>query len=361
MNCFSVLNYEDQLKKKDEYLSTLYPEDVLFKINPSPLTANYRCKAVLSATTIDNKLRLGLYEEGSKKIKPDLDNSLHDEDINELFKVIEKVLNNYKISAFDIDKNIGIMKHIMIRKSYAFNTFLIVFVTNGNLLPNAKNIVSDIIKFDKRILTIIQNIQYKKTHLVLLENEKVIYGNGYIYDSINDLKFRLSSQSFYQVNPRQMISLYSKSLELANIDKKTTVLDCYSGIGTITLLAAKLAKIAIGVEVNKSSHLDAIINKKLNNITNATFVNEDVAKYMKNQKNIDVLIMDPTREGASREFLESVLLLAPKKIVYISCEPKTQIRDIRLLDKLYVLKSVHPFDMFPKTEHVECVALLERK
>ena len=358
---FEKLNYETQLDVKNKYLSTLYDNKVLFPITSSPKNINYRHKVVLSATTINNKLKLGLYEEGSKNVKPTLNNNLHDADINEIYKTIEQILNKYKLSAYDIDKNVGIIKHILIRKSFVYKTFLIVIVTNGSLLPNAKNICKDIVSSNYKIETIIQNIQNKKTHLVLLENEKILYGCGYIYDEINGIKYRLSSQSFYQVNPIQMINLYNKVIELGEINKNSVVLDCYSGIGTITLLASRNARAVIGVEVNKSSHMDAVFNKKLNKIDNAIFVNEDVEKYIVNLEKIDVLIMDPTREGASKAFLDAVLKMMPKKIIYVSCEPITQVRDFKTLLNKYDLKCVHPFDMFPNTCHVECVALLERK
>ena len=358
---YDKLNYQLQTDRKNEYLKTLYNGKVLSPIIPSPITKNYRHKAVLSATTIDKRLKLGLFEEGSKVIRPCLDSELHDKNINKIFTHIEHILNKYKITAYDIDKNTGTIKHVLIRKSYAYQTFLVVLVTNGHILPNAKSIVKDIVSFDSAIETITQNIQNRKTSIVLLEDEKVLYGSGYIFDEINQIKFRLSSQSFYQVNPLQMMNLYSKALELSGITKNMVVLDCYSGIGTITLLASEYAKSVIGIEVNKSSHLDALYNKKNNRINNVVFINDDVSKRMKEFDNIDLVVMDPTRDGASTDFLNSLLQVAPKRIVYISCEPITQIRDLKMLEKKYKVKCVHPFDMFPDTKHVECVALLERK
>ncbi len=239
---------------------------------------------------------------------------------------------------------------------------MVVLVTQGNLFPNHRQFIRELLELHPEITTIIQNIHNKDTHLVMLENEKVLYGPGYIEDRIDDLTFRISSRAFYQVNPAQMMNLYHKALELAEIKENDTVLDCYSGIGTLTLLAAKKAKKAIGFEINDASVLNAIINKKLNQINNATFHRGDVEELMNemNEK-VDVLIMDPTRDGASLNFIQSVLRLAPKKIVYISCEPNTQIRDIKQLSSKYEVKVVQPVDMFSYTAHVENIVLLSFK
>ena len=206
----------------------------------------------------------------------------------------------------------------------------------------------------------IQNIHRKKTKLVLLDEEKIIYGRGFIEDEIDGVKFKLSSKSFYQVNPMQMIKLYHAALEVADIKPTDVVMDTYSGIGTISLLASKKAKEVIAIETNLSSHQDALNNKKYNQIENITFINDDVENYIQSYEGkVDCLIMDPTRDGSSDKFLKTVLELKPKRIVYISCEPRTQIRDLLVLQKSYTIKSLQPVDMFSQTVHLENIALLE--
>jgi 23S rRNA (uracil1939-C5)-methyltransferase len=360
---FLHVDYLEQCRLKQAHVENLYRslhysrEIMPMIVNPSPL--HYRHKVVLSATTKKNKLRLGLYREGSKDVIPFLGCLIHDKETNLISASIEELLNQYKITAYDIDSGKGIIKHILMRKSYHDGSILMVFVINGTLFPNSKPIIQELMKRHGSIKTVVQNIHRKKTHLVLLEEEKVLYGSGYIHDQIGDLTFRLSSRSFYQVNPLQMMKLYQVAIDLLDIKLHETVVDTYSGIGTLSLLAAKKAKHVIAIEVNKKSHEDAVFNKSLNKINNISFINDDVERVIGelNQK-VDVLLMDPTREGASKAFMEKVLVLKPKRIAYISCEPKTQVRDIEFLLRDYEIKHVQPVDMFSQTRHVESISLL---
>jgi 23S rRNA (uracil1939-C5)-methyltransferase len=363
---FLHINYQKQLQMKEEYVSNLYKKDrIPSKINSiaqSKQPKNYRHKVVLSATQIKEKLRLGLYRENSKTVIPYLDCHIQDQEINQLLKTVEKVLNDFKIPAYHIDREKGIIKHVMVRKSYATKDFMLIFVTHDYLLPNAKKIIQEIIAKYPKVVTVIQNIHKKKTHLVLLDEEKILYGPGYIEDEMDGIKFKLSSKSFYQVNPVQMIELYHKALELAQIKSTDIVMDTYSGVGTISLLAAKKAKHVIAIEANPNAHRDAVTNKKMNQISNITFIQSPVEDYIKNyQEKIDCLIMDPTRDGATKAFLDAILRLKPKRIVYISCEPTTQVRDVKSLLTHYNVEVVQPVDMFSQTIHVESITLLSLK
>jgi 23S rRNA (uracil1939-C5)-methyltransferase len=363
---FLHTTYDYQLKLKEKHVESLYKKLGLFHqvvpIIKSDEPLHYRHKTVLSATTKKNKLRLGLYQEKSKTITPFLECYIHDKKANEVFKTIEQLLNQFKISAYDIDKKQGIIKHVMIRKSYARNDMMVVFVTQGNLFPNAKKISQMLVKKHPQVKTTIQNIHNKDTHLVLLEQEKTIYGSGYIIDQIDDLSFKLSPRSFYQVNPMQMQKLYQKAIDVADIKKTDIVIDTYSGIGTLSLLIAKKAKQVYAIEVNKDAHQDALDNEKYNQIQNIDFIHGDVSENMfKITSSIDVLFMDPTRDGASIAFLDDVMKLKPKKIVYVSCEPKTQVRDVNTLSQLYDIKQIQPVDMFSQTVHVQSIVLLSLK
>lgn len=359
------VKYEAQLKMKEDHLKKLFYSLYYrgsFEVVPNPKPLHYRHKVVLSATTHKNKLRLGLYREKTKEVIPFLKCFLHDEKTNLVLATLEELLNKYKIPAYDIDKGTGILKHILIRKSFHHGHLMVVFVTQGNLLPNGKKIIQDARQTHPEISTVIQNIHNKKTALVLLEDEKILFGPGYIYDEIGDLKFRLSSRSFYQVNPLQMIKLYQTALDLLEIKKTDLILDTYSGIGTISLLASKFAKEVIAIETNPKAHQDALSNRKENLIENIRFVNDDVERFITTyQGTVDGLIMDPTREGATEKFLNAVLKLKPKKIVYISCEPMTQARDLKILSKNYDIKKVVGVDMFSQTVHLESCVLLSAK
>lgn len=360
---FLHIKYDEQLKLKEQWVQNLFIQsNIKTEILPvlsNPLPLHYRHKVVLSAKMEKTRLKLGLYKESSKDIVSYLDCHLHDPETNAVMNTVEEVMNKYRIGAYDIDLNQGILKHVLIRKSFKEHTMLLVLVTHGLLLPNYKLIVKDILEKHKAVTTIVQNIHHKKTHLVLLDEEKVLYGSGQITDHIGELRFRLSSKSFFQVNPIQMTSLYQAAIQMADIKPNDVVMDAYSGIGTISMLAARTAKQVIAVETNRTAHEDALHNKKMNDIRNLECVHADVSEYIATcSKKIDVLIMDPTRDGASETFLKALLKLMPKKIIYISCNPQTQARDIKLLQSKYVVKAIQPVDMFSQTVHVETVALL---
>jgi len=356
------IKYEEQLKLKQSYVMHLfsslnYHQEI--PILKSEQMLNYRHKVVLSATTVNKKLKLGLYRENSKEVIPYLNCFLHDVEANDLLVTIEQVMNQFKIPAYDINTHQGILKHVFIRKSYTSKDIMLVFVTQGNLLPNSKKMIQIIRSKHPRVKTVIQNIHHKHTHLVLLENEKILFGKGFIIDQIDDLKFVISSRSFYQINPKQMMSLYQTALDMLDIKEHETIIDTYSGIATLSLLAAKKAKHVYAVEVNAKAHHDAILNKKENNIDNITMINQDVETYMiEHQGHVDGLIMDPTREGSTPSFLKALIKLKPKRVVYISCNPETQVRDLKQLKDNYNILKVKAVDMFSQTDHVETIALL---
>ncbi len=367
---FDRMSYKDQLNEKQKMVNraykskniSVYPLPVLR--NPKPL--NYRHKVIVSATNIrvNNrfKLRLGLYVEGSKDIKPGVENHIHDEDINRVLVTVEQILQKYKFEAYTRQYRKGIIKHVMIRKSHFDHSMMLIFVTQGHVFPNHKKMIHEIVGIHPEVKTVIQNIHSIDTPIVLLDQSKLLFGTGYIEDEISGLRFRLSPNSFYQVNPIQMKNLYDIGLEYANITKNDIVMDCYSGIGTISLLAAATAKEVIAIEANKDAVKDAILNKKMNQVQNVRFELADVENYMFDYNQpINVLIMDPPRDGASLRFIEAIKKLKPSRIVYISCFVETQVRDIEQLSDLYEVVKIQPVDMFSYTSHVETVTLLERK
>ena len=360
------IDYKDEINIKiNNFNRLLHKNNLNYKINNNDFIKsdnyyNYRYKVIGSVCNIDNKLRLGLYKENSKIVLPFLDCLIQDLDCNYILKEIEFILNKYKIKAYDNFNKRGIIKHVLIRKS-TLNEFLIVLVTSSYLLPNNKLIVKDILNINKNIKTIVQNINEKNTSLVLSDKEKILYGKGFIKERIDDLIFNLSSNSFYQINPLMMNKLYNEAINLANITKNDIVMDTYSGIGTISLKLSKYSKEVIAVEINKNAYIDSLNNKKNNNINNVKFFNDDVSKFMRTFKSkIDILFLDPPREGSDYNFLNSLMILKPKKVVYISCGPESLVRDLKILEKIYKIDKIKLVDMFPRTKHVETVCLLSR-
>jgi 23S rRNA (uracil1939-C5)-methyltransferase len=360
------MTYEAQLAFKDAFVRKTF-EGLIDKSrirpiigNPEPF--NYRHKAVLSASTVGKKLRLGLYAKNSRTVVPYGDCHLHDKAANMIHKTAEELLNAYKIPAYDPIKRNGIIKHVMVRTSKATAEALVILVTRGDLLPNGKKIASSLHQAHPMIKGVVQNIHRKNTHLVLLEEERVLYGRPRIRETIGDLVFSLSPRSFFQVNPLQMERLYQVAVDAAGFKGDETVVDCYSGIGTLSLIAARRAREVIGIEVNRDAHLDAVKNMKENNIGNVRFINGDVGEAIRTMNHkVDVLMMDPTREGADTSFLETVLKLEPARIVYVSCDPVTQARDVRILGSKYDVMSLQAVDMFSQTNHVESITLLSLK
>ena len=215
------------------------------------------------------------------------------------------------------------------------------------------------------ITTVVQNINGQKTSMVLGERENVLYGKGYIEDVISGIRFRISSRSFYQVNPVQTEHLYKKAIELAKLTGKETVLDAYCGIGTIGLSAAHAAKKVIGVELNRDAVKDAVLNKKINGIKNAEFYCNDATKFMvqmaEQDARPDVVFLDPPRSGSTEEFIGALSKMGPSRVVYVSCGPDTLARDLKVFAKKgYRAAECWPFDMFPFTEHIETVCLLSK-
>lgn len=360
------IDYKDEINIKiNNFNRLLHKNNLNYKINNNDFIKsdnyyNYRYKVIGSACNIDNKLRLGLYKENSKIVLPFLDCLIQDLDCNYILKEIEFILNKYKIKAYDNFNKRGIIKHVLIRKS-TLNEFLIVLVTSSYLLPNNKLIIKDILNINKNIKTIVQNINEKNTSLVLSDKEKILYGKGFIKERIDDLIFNLSSNSFYQINPLIMNKLYNEAINLANITKNDIVMDTYSGIGTISLKLSKYSKEVIAVEINKNAYIDSLNNKKNNNINNVKFFNDDVSKFMRTFKSkIDILFLDPPREGSDYKFLNSLMILKPKKVVYISCGPESLVRDLKILEKIYKIDKIKLVDMFSRTKHIETVCLLSR-
>ena len=236
-------------------------------------------------------------------------------------------------------------------------------MTASPVFPSKNNFVKALREKHPEITTIVQNINGRSTSMVLGDKEHVLYGKGYIEDELCGLRFRISSRSFYQINSVQTEKLYGKAMELAGLTGKETVLDAYCGIGTIGLIASKHAGKVIGVELNQDAVRDAVQNAKKNGITNAQFFCNDAGRFMSHMaargESADVVFMDPPRSGSTEEFIDSVALMQPKRVVYISCGPDTMARDLKIFASMVNrAKEAWPVDLFGWTGHVETVIMM---
>jgi 23S rRNA (uracil1939-C5)-methyltransferase len=307
----------------------------------------------------------GVYEEGTHRVIPVEKCLIHNEKADAIIASIRGMLKSFKILTYDEDTGYGLLRHVLIRTGYHSGEILVVLVLGSPILPSKKNFVKALLKEHPEITSIVINVNDKKTSMVLGEKEQVIYGKGYIEDTLCGLSFRISPKSFYQVNPVQTELLYQKAIELAKLSGKETLLDAYCGIGTIGLIASKHVKKVIGVELNKDAVRDAITNAKHNHADNIEFYQNDAGVFLSQMAaagdSVDVVIMDPPRSGSTAQFLDAVAAIQPKKVVYISCNPVTLERDLEYMTKKgYKAEIAVPVDMFPWTVHVETVCLLSK-
>ncbi len=365
---FQGTPYKEQLKKKQKQEEKLLGG--FCKVSPIigmeyPYYYRNKVHAVFDRDR-RGKIISGIYEERTHHVIPVENCLIEDRKSQEIIKTIRELLPSFKIKTYDEDTGYGLLRHVLIRRGFSSGEIMVVLVLGSPILPSKNNFVKALRKVHPEITTVVLNVNDKRTSMVLGEKEKPIYGPGFIKDQLCGCTFRISPKSFYQVNPVQTEILYGKAIEYAGLTGKETVIDAYCGIGTIGLIAAKHAKEVIGVELNPDAVCDAKINAKENKINNARFYQGDAGKFMvematKNQK-ADVVFMDPPRSGSDEKFLSSIIKLAPKKVVYVSCGPDTLARDLKYLTKHgYQVEKIQPVDMFVFCDHVETVALLSKK
>lgn len=308
----------------------------------------------------------GTYAEGTHNILPVTNCYIEDEQATKIMSTIRDLVRSFKITTHNEDTGYGLLKHVMIRTARKTGQIMVVLVTASPVFPSKNNFVKALRNVHPEITTVVQNINQKHTSMVLGDRNQIMYGKGFIEDVLCGKRFRISPNSFYQINPGQTEKLYMKAIEFAGLTGKEVVLDAYCGIGTIGIVASDKAKEVIGVELNKEAVNDAISNAKLNGVKNIQFYNNDAGIFMVGMANegakVDVVFMDPPRSGSDQAFMSSVMKLAPKKIVYISCGPDTLARDLKYMTKdgKYKVERMVGCDMFSFTSHVETVVLLSK-
>lgn len=367
---FMHMNYAYELKQKTAYLRDLFKFVTgipAIEVIPSFLEKNYRNKSQMTYKLSKQKhVVCGFYEEYSHRIVPVQNCMLQAQASNTVIEELNKILSKHKIQPYDEKTRQGILRHVFVRYGFQTKELMLIIVTNGEMFPGRNNVIKDLLKCNLPIKTIIQNYNARDTSIVLGSKYKVLYGPGFIYEKVGNYTFKISPNSFFQVNSLGMKTLYDLALSKASISKNDIVLDAYCGVGTISIFASQYAKEVIGVELNKQAIEDAKINAKINKIENINFICDDATNYItlaaKNRMRLDVLILDPPREGSTKQFINAIGLLKPKKVVYISCNPETLKRDLFLFsDNNYQAKNITGVDIFSKTKHIEVVTLLELK
>ena len=367
------LPYDEQLHLKQAKLIKLLGrfgrvEEIIGMEDPT----HYRNKIQAAFRGRSGKVVSGVYQSASRRIVEVESCMLEDECAAPILATVRKLCASMKIRPYDLESGQGFLRHVLIRKGFVSGEIMVVLVTTKGEFRSERSFINELLRRHPEITTVVRNINPTDTALFLGSESHVLYGEGYITDRLCGLEFRISSRSFYQVNPIQTEVLYGKAREFAGLTGKETVIDAYCGTGTIGLTVASGAngfggaKAVIGVEVNKDAVADAIENAKRNGITNAVFHAADAGEFMEAMaakgQSADVVITDPPRAGCSGKFLHSLMKLTPRRVVYVSCNPETLARDLYTLTKGgYKVKKIQPVDMFPFTGHVECAVSLERK
>ena len=327
----------------------------------------YRNKVSIPVGEYKGELITGFYRMRSHDIIKDMDTCVVQDEVNDrMVEAVRSIANRLGIEAYDEKNDKGVLRHIMVRTGWETKDTMVVMITRTEKLPHQDKFIKELTETYPHIKSIMHNINNRRTNVILGKKTKLLYGEEYIYDTIGDIKFAISAKSFYQVNPQQTKKLYDQALEYADISSHDIVVDAYCGIGTISLFLARKAKKVYGIEVVPEAINDAKKNAELNGITNAEFVVGEAEKVMPWWKaqglKPDVIVVDPPRKGCEVDFLQAMIDMEPKRIVYVSCNPSTLARDLKILeDGGYETKEVQPVDMFPQSMHIESVTKLEKK
>ena len=366
------IEYKETLKMKQNAVQSLVNKTLKNKIQVQEVLGMenpyyYRNKVQFPVGTDKNEtLQMGVYASRTHEIIPIEKCYIQNQKAEKLAKIVFKYWKENNLSAYDEKTQEGLLRHIIVKVGIKTNEYMCILVVNNEKIPNEKQFTEYIKKEFPEITTIVMNTNKKNTNVILGENNRNILGNGYIKDKLGDYTFKISPLSFYQVNPIQAEKLYKIGVDQAKITKNDIVFDLYCGIGTISLFMSKYAKKVYGVEIVKEAIEAAKENAKINNIQNTEFLAGDVEKVLTKllkERNIkpDIIVVDPPRKGLDKVTIKNILNVRPRKLVYISCNPATLVRDLKELEEEYDIGGIKPVDMFPFTKHVEVCALLELK
>lgn len=364
------LSYEKQLAYKRKQVVDLFDKTDL-KVEVLPTIGmdkpyQYRNKAQIPVRKVKGQLETGFYRRHSHDLVPIEDFYIQEPIIDQVILKVRDILIKYKIIPYDELSNKGIIRNIMVRVGHYSHDLMIVLVVNTDKLPYQNEIVEAIKTEFPQIKSIIKNINHTKGNKLLGNKNEILFGSKYISDNLLDNQYKISPMSFYQVNPEQTEKIYQLVKDNANLNNQDVVVDAYCGIGTITLTLAKDVKEIYGVEIIEEAINDAKLNANINNIDNAHFVvgkaEDQMEKWQQEGLKPDVVVVDPPRKGLDPQFIDAMVKMNPKKIIYVSCNPSTLVRDSSILcDQGYSINQpVQPVDQFPQTTHVESVTIFEK-
>ena len=366
------VKYKETLKMKQNAVQSLVNKTLKNKIQVQATIGmenpfHYRNKAQYPiGINKEGQPIIGVFANRTHEVIPIEKCYIQNPKTEEIAKFILNFIKEHNISIYNESTRQGLFRHIVIKIGIKTNEIMCILVINGKTIPKEKELIEEILKKFSNVKTIVKNINTKNTNVILGQENINIYGDGYIQDILGEYTFKISPLSFYQVNPIQAEKLYELGVKMAQITKNDIVFDLYCGIGTISIFMAKYAKKVYGVEIVEEAVKDAKENAKINNVTNTEFYAGDVEKVLDdliNQKGIipDIVMFDPPRKGLDKTSISNILKIKPKKVVYISCNPATLIRDLADFEEYYDVNTIIPVDMFPYTSHVEVCALLELK
>ena len=367
---FHHMDYEEETRLKAERvrscLNRLGGENLAeMPITPAPTTNGYRNKAQYPVAAAKNsRCYAGFFKAGTHQVVENKRCLILPEESDRVKDLVIDWMNQFRISAYDEVTRKGLIRHIYVRQGAVSREILVCIVANGRKLPRVEELLSRLKKVPG-FTTLVLSINTRPGNAVLGDEFITLHGPGYIEDTLCGLNFRLSPRSFYQVNHHQAQKLYEAAIDAAGITKEDTVLDLYCGVGTISLVMSKAAGKVIGVEVVEQAVADAKDNAKRNGISNADFICADAGaaalELEKQGIRADVVVVDPPRKGLNADAIEALSRFAPRRIVYVSCDPATLARDVALLkERGFKLQNAQAFDLFPRTAHVESVVTMIR-
>lgn len=363
------IKYDETLKMKQNAVQSLVNKSLDNKIKVEETLGmehpyHYRNKAQYPVgLNKDGKPVIGVFANRTHEIIPIDTCFIQNKQTEEIAKYIFKFLVDNNVSFYNEKTQKSLVRHIVTKIGIRTNEIMCIIVINGREIPNEAKMISELTSKFGNIKTIVKNINTKNTN-VILGNENInLYGDGYITDKLGDYTFKISPMSFYQVNPIQAEKLYELGVKFADITKEDVVFDLYCGIGTISLFMSKYAKKVYGVEIVEEAIVAAKENAKINNVNNTEFIAGDVEKVLDDLVNVkqiipDIIMVDPPRRGLDNTSIENIKKVLPKKLVYISCNPATLVRDLAKLENIYEIKKIKPVDMFPYTNGIEAISLI---
>ena len=367
---FWQMDYEEETRLKAERvrqaLNRIGGENLIeMPILAAPTVYGYRNKAQYPVASKKGRVYAGFFKAGTHQVVENDRCLILPDETEQVRRIVIDYVNHYRISAYDETTHKGLLRHIYVRRGAVSGQMLVCLAVNGRKIPHPEDLIQRL-QAVEGFTTLVLSVNTKDTNTVLGDEEIVLYGPGYMEDTLCGLSFRLSARSFYQINHHQAQRLYEAAISQAEITKNDLVLDLYCGVGTITLCMAKAAGKVIGVEVVEQAVLDAKENAKRNGIENAEFFCGDAGKaaLKLEQEGIkpDVIVVDPPRKGLNADTIEALSRMSPRRIVYVSCDPATLARDVALLKNHgYVLKNAQAADLFPRCSHVESIVCLIRK